>query len=75
MKVYAVFIACAGIEMCAVLVACAGVEICAVVVMSAGVKFCAVSIAKGRYKLLCKLRSICVLDRTVESVSFIYNTS
>ena len=33
------------------------------------VGFSAIPIAKGRYKVLSKLRSICVLDRAVESVS------
>lgn len=33
------------------------------------VAFCAVPIGKGHYKLLLKLRSICVLNRMVERVS------
>ena len=51
----------------------AGIQIGMVVEVQ--VAFCAVSIAKERYKLLCKLHSIYVLYWTVESVSSIYDTS
>lgn len=36
--------------------------------MEVQVAFCVVPIAKGKFKMLLKLRSICVLDRSVESV-------
>ena len=36
------------------------------------VSFCAVPIAKGKYKMLLKLRSVCVLDRLVVGVCVNY---
>lgn len=37
--------------------------------------FLAVPAGKGKYKLVCKLRSICVLDRSIEDVSAIINVN
>lgn len=32
------------------------------------VAFCAVPVAKGKYRMLLKLRSVCILDRQVQKV-------
>ena len=39
-------------------------------IVEAQVAFCAVPISKGRFKMLLKLRSVCILDRTVARVRY-----
>ena len=37
-------------------------------IVEAQVAFCAVPIGKGKYRLICKLRALCILDRQVQKV-------
>ncbi|KAI0085727.1 hypothetical protein BDY19DRAFT_896156, partial [Irpex rosettiformis] len=49
-------------------VACKPVQVKVGHVVEAQVSFCVVPISKGRYLMLCKLRSVCILDQTIYRV-------